>query len=62
MSIHDAPQARELKWLKIRKFLKELRDILRVIALLAGVLLILPVVLPIALFRPYKGDDFDGYC
>ena len=62
MSVHDAPQARELKWLKIQKFLREARDMLFGIGLIARVLLILPVVLPIALFRPYKGDDFDGYC
>ena len=61
MSIHDARQTRELKWLKIRKFLREARDVLFGIALLLGVLLILPVVLPIALLKPYKGDDFDGY-
>jgi len=62
MSIHDGPQTRQLKWLRLQAFWRKARDVLFAIALLIGIILILPVTLPIALLKPYKGDDFDGYC
>jgi len=61
MRIPAAPPGRDLKWRKLRAFLRKARDFLFVVGLVIAIALTLIVTLPVAMIRPYKGDDFDGY-